>query len=215
MKKKLLVCSICSVISISSFAAEKTDTVINGMDFGPLASLVGTWKSTDSGGIDIAPARPDTETGAGAPAVSPYYEITTIEVAADAVNAGKQNLVALYYKMEMFKKADDTKFHDQRGYFIYDKANNMAYNTFCVPRNTCVTSEGKVNPGDNKISFVASPKGIAESSFMEKNASTTGYSMTINIDGDNLTINQNTHLKIYGKDFNHSDTSPLVRVKAD
>jgi len=31
------------------------------------------------------------------------------------------SITALYYKQEVFRKRDNGKFHDQRGYLIYDK----------------------------------------------------------------------------------------------
>lgn len=113
--KKLLALGIAAVISAPAVADHST---INGMDFGPLAKLVGTWKSVETGGFDISPGQEGTEVGAGGPAVTPFYEVMTFEVAADATNASDQYLVALYYKQEVFRKADDSKFHDQRGYFI-------------------------------------------------------------------------------------------------
>lgn len=113
--KKVLALGIAAVISVPAVADHNT---IDGMDFGPLAKLVGTWKSVETGGIDVSPGQEGTDVGAGGPAVTPFYEVMTFEVAADATNASDQYLVALYYKQEVFRKADDSKFHDQRGYFI-------------------------------------------------------------------------------------------------
>ncbi|MGF1751116.1 MULTISPECIES: heme-binding beta-barrel domain-containing protein [Vibrio] len=192
---------------MSSYAAHN---VINGLDFGPLAQLVGTWKTAETGGVDMSPAQAGTPQGKGAPAVTPFYEVMTFEVAADAVNASKQTLVALYYKQEVFRKKDDSKFHDQRGYFIYDQENQIVYNSFCVPRTTCVTAEG---PAGNNMTLKMSGRGVAESNFMTENASTTDFTMNLNIEGDKLTYSQSTMLKIYSGVFAHTDASVLERVK--
>ncbi|MEZ9870439.1 heme-binding beta-barrel domain-containing protein [Vibrio sp. ZF57] len=205
--KKLLALGIAAVISAPAVADHNT---INGMDFGPLAKLVGTWKSVETGGVDISPGQEGTEVGKGGPAVTPFYEVMTFEVAADATNASDQYLVALYYKQEVFRKADDSKFHDQRGYFIYDQKNQVVYNSYCVPRTTCVTAEG---PAGDTMTLVASKRGIAESEYMTDNATTTGFTMNISISDDTLTYSQTTGLEIYDNAFAHTDSSTLIKVK--
>lgn len=195
----------------ASHSALANHNVIDGLDFGPLAKLVGQWESVDTGGVDVSPAQKGTEQGVGAPAVTPFYEKMTFEVAADAVNASEQKLVALYYKQEVFRKKDDSKFHDQRGYLIYDADNQVVYNSFCVPRTTCVTAESPV--GDT-LNFVVAERGVAESNFMLANASTTDYSMTLSIKSEAvLSYTQTTGLKIYDKEFAHTDSSTLRKVK--
>lgn len=205
--KKLLALGIAAAISAPAIADHST---INGMDFGPLAKLVGTWKSVETGGVDISPGQEGTEVGAGGPAVTPFYEVMTFEIAADATNASDQYLVALYYKQEVFRKADDSKFHDQRGYFIYDQKNQIVYNSYCVPRTTCVTAEG---PAGDTMTLVSSKRGIAESEYMTDNATTTGFTMNISISDDTLTYSQTTGLEIYDNAFAHTDSSTLVKVK--
>ncbi|WP_286299737.1 heme-binding beta-barrel domain-containing protein [Vibrio apostichopi] len=204
--KKLLALGIAAAISVPAVADHNT---INGMDFGPLAKLVGTWKSVETGGVDISPGQEGTDVGAGGPAVTPFYEVMTFEVAADATNASDQYLVALYYKQEVFRKADDSKFHDQRGYFIYDQKNQIVYNSYCVPRTTCVTAEG---PAGDTMTLVASKRGIAESEYMTDNATTTGFTMNISISDDTLTYSQTTGLEIYDNAFAHTDSSTLIKV---
>ncbi|WP_394143096.1 heme-binding beta-barrel domain-containing protein [Vibrio atypicus] len=205
--KKLIALGISMAISAPVLADHNE---IDGMDFGPLAQLVGTWKSVETGGVDMSPAQEGTEQGKGAPAVTPFYEVMTFEVAADATNASDQYLVALYYKQEVFRKKDDSKFHDQRGYFIYDQKNQIVYNSFCVPRTTCVTAEGSAG---NTMTLKASKRGIAESEYMTDNAKTTDFTMNIAIEADKLTYSQTSSLEIYGQPFAHTDSSTLVKVK--
>jgi hypothetical protein len=203
---KKIVSSIGIALILSSALQAKESTIVNGLDFGPLAKLVGTWKTVKDGGIDIAP----DQIKKGENASSPYYEVITFEVAADAKNANKQYLTALSYKQEVFRKVDNSKFHDERGYFIYDKLNSMVYNSFCVPRATCITAEGQA--GDN-MTLVSKAKGVAQSEFMTKNASTTGFTKTISIKNDTLTYNQTILLDIYGSKMTHTDTSTLKKIK--
>ncbi|MDF1763886.1 MAG: heme-binding beta-barrel domain-containing protein [Oleibacter sp.] len=185
----------------SAFAAEP--------DFGPLQPLIGTWKTVNPG-VDVAPGRTGSPIGQGGPAVEPFYEIRTFEAAADAVNNSDQSLVAIYYKQEVFRQRDDAKFHDQRGYLIYDKKNQMVYNSYCVPRAVCVVAEGKAGA---KMTLTAPSRGIAESSYMTENATTNAFSMTIDIGADSFTYTQITKLKSYGKDFTHSDSATLEKIR--
>ncbi len=197
-------------LTLASSLALAEDTVINGLDFGPLAQLVGTWQSTEQGGTDLAPGQAGSAVGKGGAAVEPFYEVLTFEVAADATNASDQHLVALYYKQEVYKKSTDAKFHDQRGYLIYDKANNSVYNSYCIPRAVCVVAEATAG---NVMNFTTKADGIAQSEYMTKNAATTGFTMTLTVNGDDLSYSQATALNIYGKPFAHVDSSKLTRVK--
>lgn len=195
----------------ATLAHAQTETMVNGLDFGPLAHLAGTWKSVDAGGVDVAPGQEGSKVGKGGPAVEPYYETITFEPAADAKNASDQYLVAMYYKQEVFRKRDNGKFHDQRGYLIYDKKNQMIYNSFCIPRAVCITTEGKVG---SKIAFAVGKRGIAESSYMTANDSTTDFAMTLDLSTpDRITYSQTTRLQVYGKPFAHTDGDTLIRVK--
>ncbi|MEQ5841869.1 heme-binding beta-barrel domain-containing protein [Paraburkholderia acidicola] len=199
----------CLAIFISTIAYAK-DAPVNGMDLGPLGKLAGTWKSADSSGVDVAPGQEHSQAGKGAPAVSPYYEVLTFEPAADATNASDQYLAAMYYKQEVFRRSDNKKFHDQRGYLIYDKKNQMVYDTFCIPRAVCVVAEGKA--GD-KMTLKSSPQGIAETQYMSRNDKTTGFTITYDLSGSALKYSQQTSLYVYNKPFQHVDSSALVRVK--
>lgn len=199
----ILLTSITLSMSFNGFAAAEEP------DFGPLQPLIGSWK-TVSPGVDLAPGRTDSAAGQGSQAVEPFYEVRTFEAAADAVNASDQSLVAIYYKQEVFRQRDDAKFHDQRGYLIYDKENQMVYNSYCVPRAVCVVAEGKAG---KKMTLTAPDRGISESSYMNENATTQAFSMTMDIGANTLSYAQTTKLNIYGKDFIHTDAAKLKRVR--
>ncbi|AOK31116.1 MULTISPECIES: heme-binding beta-barrel domain-containing protein [Burkholderia] len=204
MLRKFIICSMI----FASMTSHAKDTVIDGMDFGPLAKLVGTWKTIESGGVDVAPGQATSKVGKGMPSVSPYYEVLTFEPAADATNASEQYLVAMYYKQEVFRRSDRKKFHDQRGYLIYDKKNQMVYDAFCIPRAVCVLAEGKAG---EKMTLKS--HGVAESQFMSKNDKTNDFLINIDITGDELKYSQQTGLHVYNKPFTHVDSSTLRRVK--
>ena len=64
------------------------ETVIEGINYGPLACLVGTWKGDK--GLDVAP-EPDGKEE------NPYFETILFEAIGDVKNAGEQVLAALRY----------------------------------------------------------------------------------------------------------------------
>jgi hypothetical protein len=201
--------TVAAAFVFPAAAAYANGTVLNGMDFGPLAQLAGTWKTAPSGGQDVAPGKEDSKVGKGGQAVEAYYETYTFEPAADDTNASNQYLVAMYYKQEVFRKRDNKKFHDQRGYLQYDKKNHMVYDTFCIPRGVCVVAEGK--PGD-KMTLITKSKGVAESEYMVKNDDATNFTITYDVSGKTLKYTQVTQLHVYGKPFVHVDSSTLTRV---
>jgi len=195
--------------STSTAATAPKTSVIAGLDYGPLVGLIGTWTSAPNGGVDVAPGQAGSTVGKGKPAVSPYYETITYTPAGGAVNASEQNLAALYYRQQVFQKSDNKQFHDQTGYLIYDKKDQKVYDTFCIPRAVCVVAEGA--PGTT-MTLKTQSKGVAETQFMLKNASTEAFSVTFTLSGNTLKYEQTTDLQIYGKPFSHTDGDTLKKT---
>jgi hypothetical protein len=190
-------------------AAPVKGTVIDGLDYGPLAQFIGTWKSVDSVGVDVAPGQTGSRVGKDGRAVSPFYETITFAPALGVTNDSVQNLVAVAYHEAVFRRWNNRQFHDQIGYLIYDKQRQTVYNTFCLPRGVCVVAEGK--PG-NKMTLTAMSKGIAESQFMLKNDKTIGFSITYDVFGNTLKFTEKTDLFVYGKPFSHVDSDALRKM---
>lgn len=187
-------------ISLLSLNVAAKSTEINGLDFGPIAGLVGTWQGDK--GVDVAP-------GKTTPQVAPYFETIKVEVVGDVTNAGAQKLAVLSYHQEVFRKADGKKFHDQIGYWIYDAATKEVHHTISIPRAVTLMASGKAAK-DGSITVSTSTE-IGQSQFMLDNAKTTKFEMTLRINGDNLSYSMTTHLDIYGKAFPHTDVNVLIR----
>ncbi|QUM86785.1 MULTISPECIES: heme-binding beta-barrel domain-containing protein [unclassified Moritella] len=205
MNKKVALLALISLSSVSFIQNARAAD----LDLGPLINLIGIWESTKFGGVDVAPGQAGSNVGKGGPAVEPYYETITFEPAADATNASEQYLTALYYKQEVFRKRDNGKFHDQRGYLIYDKKNQMVYNSFCIPRAVCVVAEGKAG---QVINFESSTRGVAESKFMTEKDTTTKFKMSLDMsEKDILKYSQITSLEVYGGAFTHTDSGTFKR----
>ncbi|MDP3920980.1 MAG: heme-binding beta-barrel domain-containing protein [Candidatus Omnitrophota bacterium] len=95
-------------------------TVINGIAYGPLACLVGTWKGDK--GMDVAPEPEGKEE-------NPYYETILFEAIGDVKNAEEQALSVLRYHQVVSKKSNQKVFHNETGYWMWDAstANGRVY----------------------------------------------------------------------------------------
>ncbi|WP_200821205.1 heme-binding beta-barrel domain-containing protein [Oceanicoccus sp. KOV_DT_Chl] len=186
-----------------------SSTIINSVDFGPLAGLVGLWKGDK--GMDIAPESD------GSKEANPYYEELLIEVAGGATNAEKQRLAVLRYHQKVFRVSDGQQFHDQIGYWIWDADDQRVMFTLSIPRGVSLVAGGIADvDGETATLTVESAEGsdwgVAQSPFMRDNAKTKGFKMQLSVNGDAMEYSQTTFLDIYGREFDHTDNSTLRRV---
>jgi hypothetical protein len=187
-------------------------TTIEGVDYGPLAALVGVWQGDK--GVDRAP-EPDGEER------NPYYETLTFEAAGDVTNAEKQTLSVVRYHQVVSRKSNDEVFHDQVGYWLWDPADNTIVECFTIPRAVGVVAGGKLAAPDSldeELVFEVSAEagsqefGIVQAPFMFKQAKTTAFSHTITVNGDDMRYTESTVLDIYEKkSYDHKDVNTLKR----
>ena len=109
-------------------------TVVDGIDYGPLACLIGTW--TGDKGIDVSP-EPDGR------AESPYFETLRFEAAGEALNAESQRLAVLRYPQSASRKSTGRPFHDETGYWMWDAAAGVVMHSLAIPRGVCLLAGGK------------------------------------------------------------------------
>jgi hypothetical protein len=187
-------------------------TIIDGINYGPLAALVGTWQGDK--GVDRAP-EPDGEER------NPYYETLTFVAAGDVTNAEKQTLSVVRYHQVVSRKSNDEVFHDQVGYWLWDPADNTIVETFTIPRGVAVVAGGKLAApasADEELVFEVSARagddsfGISQAAFMFEQARTTGFTHTMTVQGDSLRYTETTLLDIYDKrSYEHKDVNTLTR----
>lgn len=184
----------------------------NTANYGPLSLLFGTWKGDK--GMDLAP-EPDENV------INPYYETITFERAGDVDNADEQVLAIARYHLSVRKKSTDETFHDQVGYWLWDKENQLIMHSFTIPRGLSILAGGmfnEVNANDNKVTFNVATKlgedeGIAQSPFMLDNAKTVEFNQKLTVNENELSYSQTTVLDIYGRMVDHTDSNTLQRVK--
>jgi hypothetical protein len=190
-----------------------THSTIDGIDYGPLAALVGTWEGNK--GVDRAP-EPDGEER------NPFYETIIFEAAGDVTNAERQTLSVVRYHQVVSRKSNDEVFHDQVGYWLWDPADNTLVETFTIPRGVAVVAGGKLAPaadaGQELVLEVAAEAGapefgIVQAPFMFKQAKTTAFTHTLTVQGDEMRYTESTILDIYEKkSYDHSDVNTLRRT---
>jgi hypothetical protein len=205
----VLVAPIAATSAQAIAATPEQSTVINGLDYGPLAALVGTWKTAPSGGVDVAPGQTGSTVGKGGKAVSPFYETITFTPAGDATNNSVQQLTAVFYHQMVFRKSNNNQFHDQIGYLIYDKMNHRVYDSYCIPRAVCVVAEGL---SGSTMTLTSKSQGVAQTQYMVNNDSTKAFKITYDLSGNTMKFKQETELHVYGKPFVHTDEDTLTKV---
>jgi len=186
------------------------NTVIDEVDYGPLAQLIGKWVGNT--GLDNAPdanANPDKTT---------FTDEMVFTIAGPSENAEEQNLVSIKYHHVVRKLENGHIFHDQIGHWIYEKSTNIIMHSLSIPRAVCLLAGGEYqeNNGENIFNVEAKAGsqtyGIVQSPFMLKKAKTKAFKMNLSVKGNELNYHEVTSLHIYGKDFEHTDKSTLFRV---
>ncbi|MFC1673966.1 heme-binding beta-barrel domain-containing protein [Pseudomonadota bacterium] len=187
-------------------------TEIDGVDYGPLAQLIGEWQGAE--GTDVAPEPDGTET-------NPYFETITFEAGGDVTNAEKQKLAIVPYVQIVKRKSNGEVFHHEMGYWLWDADAQTVIHSLTIPRAVSVLAGGTYNgetDAEGRVVLNVAAKmgdkdwGIIQSPFMRDNATTTEFRHTVSVGNGTLTYSETTMLDIYGKAFEHTDGNTLTRV---
>lgn len=189
-----------------------SDTIIDGVNYGPLAALIGLWKGDK--GVDKAPEPEGEERNL-------FYETLTFEACGDVTNANEQVLAIVRYHQVVSRKSDDKVFHNESGYWSWDSKSGVLMQSLTIPRGLALLAGGRFDARHNysgalvlevKAAIDDPDWGIVQAPFMREKALTTAFSHKITVDGDNLMYSESTMLTIYGKIYDHTDINRLQRV---
>jgi hypothetical protein len=182
----------------------------NGVDYGPLSGLIGVWQGDK--GVDIAPEPDGAET-------NPYFETITYSTAGNVSNAEKQTLAAVHYRQVVQRKSNAEVFHDQTGYWMWDRDAAIVMHSLVIPRGVCVLAGGQhtdEQDEDGRITLnVSAGMGdgdwqIIQSPFMRQNAATREFRQEVICGNGALSYSQTTIVDIYGREFEHTDRNELT-----
>ncbi len=184
-------------------------------EWGPLAGLIGTWESDK--GVDVSFHNEEGKIGE-----TPYFERTTFKPFGPVAN-GLQELYGLDYRTAAWRKGEEhlSPFHTEVGYWLWDAANSQVMRCFMVPRGSVVIAGGTSTPAATE--FVMSAKlgvqsyGILSNQYLDENAKTTQFDVTIKIDAETFSYDETTVYEHYrSKDpIMHTDRNTLTLVSRD
>ena len=185
--------------------------LIDGVDYGPLANMVGVWKGDK--GLDVAPKVQGEEK-------SPYYETLMFEAIGSVTNAGEQTLSVLRYHQVVSRHSDKQVFHNETGYWMWDPKEQRVMQSLTIPRGVCLLAGGGFRKGEPagvllEVKAAANDEhwSILQSPFMQAKAKTLEFDHKITVDGDALRYEETMVLDIYGRRFEHRDENELIRSK--
>lgn len=184
-------------------------------NLGPLAPLVGLWGSDL--GVDISRIH-SKET------VTKYRERANFEPIGP-VNNGPQKLYGLRYSMTAWPISEENgvsenAFHEELGYWLWDKDNGQVLKTVMVPRGVSINAGGHVEEDSKSFRLEAEcgseTYGIMSNKFLDETYKTKNYSVEvlINDDGATFSYKQDTQLWIPVNEavFHHTDQNTLAKI---
>lgn len=180
-------------------------------NFGPLASLAGTWEGIK--GDDTAP-------GDDRGTEKNLYRERTVFESTGVTQNHEQSLYGFRYHTQAFRIGESDPFHDEVGYWSWDRAAQQVFKCICIPRGEVILAGGRMEPGAKSFRLTAElgskTFGICSNPFLDREFQTVGFELEMTLDGSSFTYDQVTKIQIKGqpKIFEHRDKNTLKRVKA-
>jgi hypothetical protein len=176
---------------------------------GPLRRLAGTWEGMR--GIDINPK-------AEGPERRDYMERIVMEP-IDAQSNGPQLLYGLRYHVHINTPEEETTFHDQTGYWLWEPDTGLIMQTLSIPRGQTALAGGHAK-ADAKTLVVEAKRGetdygICSTTFLELAFRTDAYRLEVTFHEDGTwSYISDTTLIVKGRDapFQHRDRNRLTRI---
>ncbi|HEY3948193.1 FABP family protein [Phenylobacterium sp.] len=182
------------------------DTLAN---LGPLTRLAGIWEGRK--GIDLNPKADGPERRA-------YIERIEMQPIDPQPN-GPQLFYGLRYHIHINTEEEDTTFHDQVGYWLYEPATGLVLQTLAIPRGQTALAAGRAVADGSGLSVRAERGamnyGIASTDFLEHAFRTDSYELSVSFNADGTwSYVSDTMLTVRGRaePFRHRDRNTLAKV---
>lgn len=182
------------------------DTLAN---LGPLRRLAGIWEGLK--GIDLNPK-------ADGPERREYLERIEMQPIDPQPN-GPQLLYGLRYHVHIATPDEETTFHDQVGYWLWEPATGLVMQTLAIPRGQVALARGQAAPGDRQLRVRADRGGpgygICSTGFLEWAFRTDSFELEITFEADGgWSYVSDTMLSVRGRaePFRHRDRNTLAKV---
>ena len=182
------------------------DTLAN---LGPLKRLAGIWESRAGVDINPKPAGPEERQ------FSERIELQPI----DAQSNGPQLFYGLRYHTRILASDEDTTFHEQTGYWLWEPATGLVLQTLSIPRGQVAIAAGQASADAPKLVLTArrgdTGYGICSTAFLEYAFRTDSYRIEVTFNPDrSWSYVLDTMLMVRGRPepFLHRDRNTLVKV---
>ena len=182
------------------------DTLAN---LGPLTRLAGIWQGAK--GVDLNPK-------AGGPERRDFLERIEMQPIDPQPN-GPQLFYGLRYHVHIVSSDEDTSFHDQVGYWLYEPATGLVVQTVAIPRAQTALAGGRASADGSRITVRAERGtpgyGIASTEFLEWAFRTDSYELEVSFEADGgWSYVSTTLLQVRGRTapFRHVDRNTLAKV---
>jgi len=178
-------------------------------NLGPLAPLAGIWEGDK--GVDISRIK-------GRETKTQFRERAVFEPVGP-VNNGPQKLYGLRYATTAWRLSEDDAFHEEVGYWLWDKGQKQVLRCFMVPRGVLINAGGDVQPDRRSFHLSAEAGsetyGILSNKFLDETYKTKKYLLDVELhDNGTFSYKEDTQLWIpVNKEiFHHTDQNTLKRV---
>jgi hypothetical protein len=178
-------------------------------NLGPLRRLAGVWEGMK--GVDLNPK-------ADGPERRDFLERIEMQPIDPQAN-GPQLLYGLRYHVHIVASDEDTTFHDQVGYWLWEPATGLIMQTLALPRGQTALAGGRALEGGSGLIVRAergSPGyGISSTDFLEWAFRTDSYELDVRFEDDGgWSYTSTTMLQVRGRaaPFRHIDRNILHKV---
>ena len=182
--------------------------------WGPLAGMIGTWESGYDG-LDVS-----FHSDQGKIGETRFRERTTF-APFGPVSVGPHPLYGLDYRSATWREGEDTPFHTEVGYWMWDGANHQVVRCFIVPHATALIAGATVEPDATtfKLESAAgsSTYGILSTTYLNALAQTTRFDVSLRIEADQYHYEQTTVVEYQRQPavIMHTDRNTLRLVSRD
>ncbi|MES9897768.1 MAG: heme-binding beta-barrel domain-containing protein [Sedimenticola sp.] len=178
-------------------------------NLGPLAPLAGTWESDQ--GVDISRIHSKETT-------TKYREKIVFEPLGP-VNNGPQQLYGLRYSTVCWRLGEENGFHQELGYWLWDRDQKQVMRCFMVPRGVLINAGGYVEADSRSFHLEAEvgsqTYGILSNRYLDDSYKTKRYLLDVSINDDGtFSYKEDTQLwiPVDQEIFHHIDQNTLSKV---